>query len=176
MKINQILRTISFLNDTIDIIMNQLKPLFTARRFLLLHTELLIHHSRIRSILGQMKNDTPQIKAYLNIHITGKLTPSITDPIHLRQELLRINKKSPARLVLSEDPYRNIWHCYRFLTVSLVTHGNKLVKVIRIPLTDLDSSMNLCKIYNLPIYNHHIGKYLKYQLEGTNLAITKDNK
>ena len=36
--------------------------------------------------------------------------------------------------------------------------------------------MNLYKIYNLPIYNHHIGKSLKYQLEGTNLAITKDNK
>ena len=36
--------------------------------------------------------------------------------------------------------------------------------------------MNLYKIYNLPIHNHHIGKSLKYQLEGTNLAITEDNK
>ena len=74
-----------------DSIMNQLKPLFTARKFLLLHTESLIHQSRIRSLLGQMKTDMALIKAYLNIHITGKLTPSITDPIHLRQELLRIN-------------------------------------------------------------------------------------
>ena len=65
--------------------MNQLKPLFTARRFLLLHTESLIHHARIRSLPGQMKSDMALIKAYLNIHITGKLTPSITDPIHLRQ-------------------------------------------------------------------------------------------
>ena len=36
--------------------------------------------------------------------------------------------------------------------------------------------MNLYNIYNLPIYNHHIGKPLQYQLEGTHLAITKDNK
>ena len=36
--------------------------------------------------------------------------------------------------------------------------------------------MSLYKIYNLPIYNHHIGKSLQYQLEGNNLAITKDNK
>ena len=36
--------------------------------------------------------------------------------------------------------------------------------------------MNLYKIYNLPIYNHHIGKSLQYLLQGTNLAITKDNK
>ena len=36
MKINQIISTISFLNDTVNSIMNQLKPLFTARRCLLL--------------------------------------------------------------------------------------------------------------------------------------------
>ena len=48
--------------------------------------------------------------------------------------------------------------------------------MIRIPLIDLDSIMNLQKIYNLPIYNHHIGKCLQYLLEGTNLSITKDNK
>ena len=48
--------------------------------------------------------------------------------------------------------------------------------MIRIPLIELDSIMNLYKIYNLPIYNHHIGKSLQYLLEGTNLAIAKDNK
>ena len=85
-------------------IMNQLRPLFSARRFLLLHMESLIHHSRIRSFLGQMKTDTAQIKAYLNIHIIGKLTPSITDSVHLRQELLWINKQLPTRLSLPEDP------------------------------------------------------------------------
>ena len=72
MKINQIMSTISFLNDTMDSIINQLKPLFTARRFLLLDMESLIHHSRIRSLQGQMKTDTALIKAYLNIHLTGK--------------------------------------------------------------------------------------------------------
>ena len=65
MKINQIISTITFINDTMDSIMNQLRPLFSARRFLLLHMESLIHHSRIRSLLGQMKTDTAQIKAYL---------------------------------------------------------------------------------------------------------------
>ena len=50
--------------------------------------ESLIHHSRIKSLLEQMKTDTSQIKAYLNIHITGKLTPSITDPVHLKSGTL----------------------------------------------------------------------------------------
>ena len=48
-KINQIISTITFINDTMHSIMNQLRPLFLTRRFLLLHRESLIHHSRIRS-------------------------------------------------------------------------------------------------------------------------------
>ena len=86
--------------------------------------ESLIHNSRIRSLLGEMKTDTALIKAYLNIHITGILTPSITDPVHLRQELLRINKQLPARLSLTEDPHTDVWHYYRFLTVTPATNGN----------------------------------------------------
>ena len=104
MKINQIISTITFINDTMDSIMSQLRPLFSARRFLLLHKDSLIHHSRIRSPLGQMKTDTAQIMAYLNIHITRNLTPSLTDLVHLRQELLWINKQLPARLSFLRTP------------------------------------------------------------------------
>ena len=122
-----------------------------------------------------MQTDTAQIKEYFNIHITEKLAPSFTDPVHLRQELLWIIKQLPARLSLPEDSHGNAWHYYRFLTMNPVTHIGKLVLMIRIPLIDLNSVMSLYNIYNLPIYNHHIGKSLQYQLEGTNLAITKDS-
>ena len=47
--------------------------------------------------------------------------------------------------------------------------------MVRIPLLDTDSGMTLYKIYNLPIFNPTIGKSLKYNLEGSNLAVTKDN-
>ena len=57
-----------------------------------------------------------------------------------------------------------------------VIHGGKLILMIRISLIDQDSVMHLYKMYNLPIYNHNIGKSLQYILEGTNLAITKDSK
>ena len=85
-----------------------------------------------------MQTDTAQIKEYLKIHIMGKMTPSITDLVHLRQELLQINKQLPARLSLPGVPHGNVWHYYRFLTVNLVIHGGKLVLMIRKPLTDLD--------------------------------------
>ena len=64
-KINQAFSTITFINDTMDNIMNQPRPLILARRFLLLHTESLIHHFRIRSLLGHVKMDKSQVTAYL---------------------------------------------------------------------------------------------------------------
>ena len=48
--------------------------------------------------------------------------------------------------------------------------------MIRIPLIHLESSMTLFKIYNLPTFNHDIGKSLKYRLEGNNCAVTKNQK
>ena len=42
LNINQIISTITFPNDMMDSIMNQLKPLFSAKKFLLLHMEMLI--------------------------------------------------------------------------------------------------------------------------------------
>ena len=101
---------------------------------------------------------------------------TVTDPTHLKHELLKINKQIPTRFSLPEDPHKNIWHYYKFLTVTPVIHNNRHILMIKIPLTDLDSDMNLYKIYNLPVYHHDIGTSLKYQLEGTNLAVTKDNK
>ena len=69
-----------------------------------------------------------------------------------------------------------MWHYYKFLTVTPVSHDNKLVSMIKILLIDLDSSMTLYKIYNLPIFHHEIGKSLLYKTKGNNLAVTKDNK
>ena len=140
-----------------------------------MHTEFLIHHTRIRTITRQMTNDIALIRSYLSTFTTGKLTPQKIDPAHLRQELLKINRQLPPKITLPEDPTINIWHYYRFLTVTPMIHGNKLLLMIKIPLLDSDSTMTLYKIHNLPIYNSDIGKSLSYQLEGSNLAITKDN-
>ena len=103
------------------------------------------------------------------------------DPIHYWSDApqmgaLGINKQLPKRLSLPEDPHGNVWHYYRLLTMNPVIHGGKLVLMVRIPLIDLDSVMDLYKINNLSIYNHHIAKSLQYLLEGTYLVITKDSK
>ena len=57
-----------------------------------------------------------------------------------------------------------------------MNHDNKLVLMINIPLVHLVSRMTLYKIHNLPILEPRIKKSLEYQIEGYNLAVTKDNK
>ena len=93
--INALVGTIMNLNDTIGSISDQLMPLFTARRFQLLHTEFLIHHNRIKDLIEQVKTDLDLIRSYLETHITDKLTSTIIDPVHLRQELIKIQKQPP---------------------------------------------------------------------------------
>ena len=57
-----------------------------------------------------------------------------------------------------------------------MNHDNKLVLLINIPLVDIDSRITLYKIHHLPIFGPRIKKSLEYQIEGYNLAVTKDNK
>ena len=108
----------------------------------------MIHHSRLKTSLMQMKHDAILIREYLNIHSTGKLTHNIIDPVHLRRELIEINKQLPQQLALPENPRINIWNYYKFLTVTPMNHENKLVLMITKTLIDLDSSMTLYKVYN----------------------------
>ena len=62
MKINEIISTITFLNETIDSLAERLKPLYVSRRFHFLHTESQIHNMRIRSLLKQIKKDIDLFK------------------------------------------------------------------------------------------------------------------
>ena len=174
-KINKIIDTIISLNKTLRLIEGQLGPLYTARRFMFMHTEFISHHTRIRMVTRQITDDINLIRSYLSTFTTGKITPQIIDPKHLRQELVKIYKQLPPKITLPDNPTTNIWHYYKFLAVTPVIDGNQLMLMIRIPLLDTDSTMTLYRVYNLPIYNPTIGKALSYRLEGSNLAVSKDD-
>ena len=176
LKINMIIDTILSINETILNIKTHIQTLFIARRFLLLQCEFMIHHTKIRYLMKQMQHDMTLIREYLNIHSTGRLNPNIIDPIQLRQKLISINKQLLTQLSLPENLKTNIWHYYKFLSVTPISYDNKIILLIKIPLIDLDSSMTLYKICNLPIFHHEISKSLIYNIEGNNLTVTKDNK
>ena len=114
------------------------------------------------------------IRQYFTSFTSGKLTPQMIYPTHLRQELLKIIKQLPPKITLPEDPTINIWHYYRYLTVRPMVDENQLILMIKIPLVDTDSTMTLYRTYNLPIFYPDIDKSFVYELEGSNLAITQD--
>ena len=48
--------------------------------------------------------------------------------------------------------------------------------LVKIPLVDNDSALNLYKIYNLPAFNPTIGKSVKYNIEGKSIAVSHDKR
>ena len=88
MKINDIIGTISSLNDTIGNIEQQLVPLFTAEEILFPTPR--IFDSTIpgyKKLIKQLQNDMTLIRQCLDVHRTGKLTPVLVDPHHLRKRI-----------------------------------------------------------------------------------------
>ena len=84
LKLDMIIDTILSINEIILNIKTHIQTLFTARRFLLLHSEFMIHRTRIRYLMKHMQHDMTLVREYLNIRSTGRLNPNIINPIHLR--------------------------------------------------------------------------------------------
>ena len=63
-KINTIIGTITTLSETIQRIISQLGPLFTASRLMLLQNKFMIHHSRVQILVKQLHNDVSLIRQY----------------------------------------------------------------------------------------------------------------
>ena len=115
--INSIIDSILILNDTLANIQKDIQPLFVTRRFLLTHAEVLVHSHRLRVAGSDIRNDINKCGKYLDTLISGKLSPTLADPIHLCNELLRIQKELPPTIELPENPANNIWHYYKYLTI-----------------------------------------------------------
>lgn len=172
--INGMIQTIITLNTTLKEIQNDLFILFTTRKFLLTYAETLIHTHRLHLAVNDLINDVKTMEQYMSMLSSGELNPNLITPDLLIKELLNIQKQLPPSIKLPEDPTQNIWHYYNFLSVSHTTHGNKIIVLIKLPLIDHDSSLDLYRIYNLPVFNPSLNKALTYQLETSTIAVTKD--
>ena len=80
---------------------------------------------------------------------SGKLSPALIDPTHFQRELTSIQQKLPPSIKLPEDPRENVWHYYKYLTVNYIPFVDKIIILVKTPLVDSQSALNLYKIYNL---------------------------
>ena len=109
----------------------------------MIHTEVPIHSHRLRTAVNDIKGDIKHLGQYLSTLSLGRLNPNITDPIHLRTGLINIQKDLSPTHALPENPANNIWHFYKYLTITPVHHYDRLIMLIKIPLVDADSTMTL---------------------------------
>ena len=61
-----------------------------------------------------------------------------------------------------------------FDSLTTGNHDDRPIMLIKTSVADVDSTMPLYKIYNLPIFNPHIRNPLQYNMEGNYLAINKE--
>ena len=172
--INGVIQTVITLNSTLKEIQHDLFLLLTTRKFLLTHAETLIHSHRLNLAVNDLENDIKIVEQYMTMFSSGELNPNLISPEMLIKELVNIQKQLPPSIKLPEDPTQNIWHYYNFLSVSHTTHDDKILILIKLPLIDHDSSLDLYRIYNLPIFNPSLNKALIYQLEVNTLAVSRD--
>ena len=101
MKINEIIDTISFLNETIDSLAEKRKPLYTTRRFYLLYTERQIHHFKIRTLIRQISKDIDFIKEYLNIPQYGEDYPYYHLPYSSETRTTQDTQTTSSQIILA---------------------------------------------------------------------------
>ena len=82
----------------------------------------LIHGYKLRTSIQDIDYDIKILGKYFNTWNMGKLSPEIIDPIYLRRELSKIQKKLAPTLALPEDPNVNFWHLYTIM-IDVVNKG-----------------------------------------------------
>ena len=174
--INGMIQTVITLNSTLKEIQHDLFLLLTTRKFLLTHAETLIHSHRLNLAVNDLVNYIKIVEQYMTMFSSGELNPNLISPEMLIKELVNIQKQLPPSIKLPEDPTQNIWHYYNFLSVSHITHDDKILILIKLQLIDHDSSLDLYRVYNLPVFNPSLNKALTYQLEAKTLAVSRDGK
>ena len=172
--INGMIDTVITLNTTLKEIQSDLFILLTTRKFLLTHAETLIHSHRLSIEVNNLIKDIEIVEQYMTMFSSGEPNPKLITPELLIRELLKIQDNLPPSIQLPEDPKTNVWHFYKFLSVSHTTHDNKIIVLIKVPLIDHDSTLDLYKVYNLPVFNPPLNKALTYEIEANTFAVSMD--
>ena len=134
-----------------------------------LQNVLLKIHTAIVTLEGNVKD----IEENLRVMATRKANPVLLPPDKLRALLKRVRNKMKEnqRLVLPEDPDKNIWAYYQFMTLNPIILDNCLLVVLTIPLLDTSLQIDLYQAYSLVGLHPKLKVAYQYQLEGEYLGI-----
>ena len=115
-----------------------------------LYVQLDLITGELRLLIQKAMFYAEHIKSQLNVLSLGHLSPSTTTLGNLKVLLNEIKDNLPKYLELTEDPNKNLWFFYRFLTCTTVLHDNKILVIISVPLFHSNNKFEVYKAYSLP--------------------------
>ena len=130
----------------------------------------------IRTGILMMENNIRNIEELLRVMATHKANPLLLHPTKLKELLAKIQDRMEfnPRLQLPEDPTKNIWVYYQFMSIMPIVMRRTLIVIITIPLLDSSLQVDLYRAYSLPALHPALGVEFKYQLENSYIGIHKD--
>lgn len=164
------------LDNITEAIEGQLKELET---FVQLYVQLDLITGELRLLIQKAMFYAEHIKSQLNMLSLGHLSPSTITPGNLKVLLNEIKDNLPKYLELTEDPNKNLWFFYRFLTCTTVLHDSQILVIISVPLLDSNNKFEVYKAYNLPTPMHKnrtklLSMVAKYDLDVEYFAVNAE--
>jgi len=143
------------------------------------HLDLLV--SEIRDLVMRANLLFEHLDSQLTAVSLGHLSPNLISPFNLRTILLEIKAELPALCQLPFSLDNDLINYYKYLPLSGVVEGNKLIMLIKIPLVQQYESFTMYDIINIPIIHsnrsqdHSLTKsaVVKYDLPHRGIAINE---
>jgi hypothetical protein len=134
--------------------------------------------ARVQFGIVSVAMDLEQVFRVISTMATRKVDPTVIPPVRLRSVLLQISNglEEGRHLTLPVNPLTHIWDYYPTMAITPVVMTNRLLILLSIPLSDKNLELDVYRVHNLPSLHVAMNISFTYDVEGTYLAITKDQE
>ena len=153
--INTLTKSLSEIDFKLDNITQELeKQIIELETFVQFYIQIDLITSELELLIQKAIFYSEHIKSQLEMLSLGHLSPSTITPGQLKALLTEIKDRLPKYLEMTEDPSKNLWFFYRFLTCTTVLYDSKILVIISVPLLDSNTKFQVYRAYNLPMPMH----------------------
>ena len=181
-KINEAIMTISEIDQRVSKVANVIgKEITSLETFIECYLKLDHVVREINDQISIVKDSIHELGEKINTLALGRLTPNVITPKSLQDILIEIQSKLDPKRGLPEDPVKNLWTFYEFLTAKTVISEKRILIFITVPILMYANEFEIYQVINLPLplYNNDTkmnqnGMTAHYDVETHALAINRE--
>ena len=180
-KINEAILTIAKIDKRVSEVTNIIGKEITNLE-IFIEVFLRMDHAvkEINEQISIIKDSIHELGEKLNSLALGRLTPNVITPRSLQAILVQVQSKLDPKRGLPEDPVKNLWSYFEFLTARTVITEKRILVFINIPILMYANEFEIYQIVNipLPLYSNvsksQNGMTAHYDLETHTIAINRE--